>query len=131
MSIETSGLSNQQAFASQTTSSRQQPESSSAANAAPVATVNSVTDSVQQINSSEGAALSIEKLQDAVEKMNEMMQNGNRSLSFSVDDSTEKVVVKVMDLDTDEVVRQIPTEETLKFAEYLEGVVGLIFDETV
>jgi flagellar protein FlaG len=34
-----------------------------------------------------------------------------------------------MDLETEEVVRQIPTEETLKFSEFLEGMVGLIFDE--
>lgn len=73
--------------------------------------------------------LSIEKLQEAVDKMNALMQNGQRSLNFSIDDSTERVVVKVMDVQTDEVIRQIPTEETLKLAEYIEGMVGLIFDK--
>jgi flagellar protein FlaG len=61
--------------------------------------------------------------------MNELMQSGNRSLKFSVDDTADRVVIKVMDLETEEVVRQIPTEETLKFSEFLEGMVGLIFDE--
>jgi flagellar protein FlaG len=46
-----------------------------------------------------------------------------------VDDTAERVVVKVLDIETDEVVRQIPTEETLKFSEFLEGMVGLIFDQ--
>ncbi|WP_417585121.1 flagellar protein FlaG [Nitrincola sp.] len=130
MSIETSGMSNAQTVAVNTASSRQQSGPSSAG-MEPVSTVNNSTSAVQQTNGPEQTELSMEKLQDAVEKMNELMQNGRRSLNFSVDDSTEKVVIKVMDLDTDEVVRQIPTEETLKFAEYLEGMVGLIFDETV
>lgn len=130
MSIETSGMSNAQPVAVNTASSRQQ-SGPSPAGTEPVNTVNASPSSVQQANSTEQAELSMDKLQDAVEKMNELMQNGRRSLNFSVDDSTEKVVIKVMDLDTDEVVRQIPTEETLKFAEYLEGMVGLIFDETV
>ncbi|MFC6669790.1 flagellar protein FlaG [Marinobacterium aestuariivivens] len=77
------------------------------------------------------AAVSAEKLQAAVDRLNELMQSGQRSLSFSVDSSTERTVVKVMDVHTDEVIRQIPTEESLKLAEYIEGMIGLIFDETV
>jgi len=84
---------------------------------------------VTAIQAGQKAELSVEKLQAAVEKMNELMQNGQRSLNFSVDDSTERVVVKVMDTTTQEVVRQIPTEETLKFAEHLEGMLGLLLDD--
>ncbi len=131
MSIESTGLIGQQPTAANTASSRQQPEPSISAKAAPVATANDTTNAVQQADAVEQAPLSLEKLQDAVEKMNELMQGGKRSLNFSVDDSTEKVVIKVMDLDTEEIVRQIPSEETLKFAEHLEGMVGLIFDQTV
>ncbi|MBP0048545.1 flagellar protein FlaG [Marinobacterium sp. AK62] len=130
MSIETSGVSNPQTVAANTASSRQQSGPSSTG-MEPVSTVNNSTSALQQTNTAEQTELSMDKLQDAVEKMNELMQSGRRSLNFSVDDSTEKVVIKVMDLETDEVVRQIPTEETLKFAEYLEGMVGIIFDETV
>ncbi len=131
MSIESTGLISQQPNAANAASSRQQPEPSISAKAAPVATANDTTNAVQQADAVEQAPLSLEKLQDAVEKMNELMQGGKRSLNFSVDDSTEKVVIKVMDLDTEEIVRQIPSEETLKFAEHLEGMVGLIFDQTV
>lgn len=75
--------------------------------------------------------LSVEKLEKAIEQINEFMKSGDRSLNFSVDNSTEEVVVRVIDSSTDEVIRQIPTEESLKFAEYLEGMVGLLFDEKV
>lgn len=95
-----------------------------------VSTASPSDDSAAQGNrDAQQGGVSVEKLQAAVDRMNELMQNGQRSLNFSVDTSTEQVVVKVMDVQTKEVVRQIPNEETLKFAEYLEGMVGLLFDE--
>jgi flagellar protein FlaG len=122
MSIETSGLPPQTPVQNTNSSSRQLPEIDQSQAA-------SAEQSGSAVTAEQQASLSVENLQAAVEKMNELMQNGQRSLNFSVDDSTEKVVVKVMDTDTKEVVRQIPSEETLKFAEYLEGMVGLIFDD--
>jgi flagellar protein FlaG len=127
MNIETSGINTNAQSQQPSASSRQLPEANAAA--APVQTLNSATNAVQQTQQAEKPEVSPEKLQAAVEKMNELMQSGNRSLKFSVDDTADRVVIKVMDLETEEVVRQIPTEETLKFSEFLEGMVGLIFDE--
>ena len=129
MNIETSGINANAPSQQSSASSRQLPDSTSANAAAPVPTLNAATNTVQQAQQVEKPEVSPEKLQAAVEKMNELMQSGNRSLRFSVDDTADRVVIKVMDLETEEVVRQIPTEETLKFSEFLEGMVGLIFDE--
>lgn len=129
MSIDASGVNNAQTNLLNT-SSRQLPEApagNAAAKAVPA--LNASTNAVQQGQAAEKPEVSVEKLQAAVEKMNELMQSGNRSLQFAVDDTSERVVIKVMDMDTQEVVRQIPSEETLKFSEFLEGMVGLIFDE--
>ncbi|WP_417448383.1 flagellar protein FlaG [Idiomarina abyssalis] len=128
MSIDTTSLSNSAQLQQAQTS---QISSASSSSVEGVATVNTGTDSVQQSSQAEQQGLTRDKLDDAVSKMNELMQSTNRSLQFSVDDSSERVVIKVMDLDTEEIVRQIPTEETLKFSEFLEGMVGLIFDQKV
>jgi len=72
---------------------------------------------------------SAEELEKAVERLNEMMKDGQRSLSFSVDQDLEEVVVTVTDVQTDKVIRQIPNEESLQFAKNLEGVLGVIFNE--
>jgi flagellar protein FlaG len=128
MNIETSGINANAQSQQSSASSRQLPDARSV-NAAPVPTLNATTNTVQQAQQAEKPEVSPEKLQAAVEKMNELMQSGNRSLRFSVDDTADRVVVKVMDLETEEVVRQIPSEETLKFSEFLEGMVGLIFDD--
>lgn len=128
MSIDTTNVSNSAQLQPAQTSQVNKPSSSSAEG---IATVNRDTDSVQQGNQAEQPALTRDNLEDAVAKMNELMDTTNRSLKFSVDDTSEKVVIKVMDLDTEEIVRQIPSEETLKFSEFLEGMVGLIFDQKV
>lgn len=70
-------------------------------------------------------------VEDAVAKLNELMRNEDRSLNFSVDRSTDQVVVRVLDTNTKEVIRQIPNEEALKLAEYIEGLVGIIFERKV
>lgn len=77
----------------------------------------------------ETSEVSAEELQAAIDRLNELMKDGQRSLAFSVDDELGEVVVKVMDKKTDELIRQIPNEEALKFAKNLEGVLGVIFND--
>jgi flagellar protein FlaG len=38
-------------------------------------------------------------------------------------------VVKVVDNDTKEVIRQIPSEEMLKIAKYIDEITGLLFKD--
>jgi len=71
----------------------------------------------------------VEKLAEAVDKINEMMQQGRQMLTFQLDEESGRMVVRVIDSQTNEVIRQIPSEETLKFAKYVDGLVGLIFNK--
>jgi len=84
---------------------------------------------VAEGNREEQEKLAVEQLEAAVEKMNELMKDGQRSLSFSVDKDLDEVVVKVLDKETEELIRQIPNEEALQFAKHIEGLVGVIFNE--
>lgn len=77
----------------------------------------------------ENEQVSAEELDAAIERLNELMKDGQRSLNFSVDKELDEVVIKVMDTKTDELIRQIPNEEALKFAKNLEGVLGVIFND--
>lgn len=54
-----------------------------------------------------------EELAERLEQLNAQMQDMRRSLRFSVDDSSGRIVVKVIDLSTEEVIRQIPSEEMM------------------
>ena len=69
-----------------------------------------------------------ESTADLVEKFRSKMQNIQRDLSFSVDDSTGDVVVRVIDGESGKIVRQIPSEEILRLTERLDEMRSLLFE---
>ena len=97
----------------------------------------------QDVNEQENSQKNIvevntEQIETAVSQLREVLQVNNRQLSFSVDEGSNKQVVKVTDAVTGEVIRQIPSEEVLKLSERLQDlqldagtVVGLFFDKQV
>lgn len=70
------------------------------------------------------------QLQDAVNRVSDLVRMMKRDLEFSVDEGTGRTVVKVVDAESGEVVRQIPPEEVLAVAENLEEVRGMLFRGT-
>ena len=52
----------------------------------------------------------------------------NHRLSFSINSKLDEVVVKVIDTDTDKVVREIPPVELQHVYERIREVAGLLFD---
>lgn len=66
-------------------------------------------------------------VEQAVSRLEAFTQSISRNLSFKLDDSTGRVVVKVTDAASGEVIRQIPSEEVLKLAASLEDARSLLF----
>jgi len=60
-------------------------------------------------------------LDNAVKQLNSYAQSINRNLEFNIDIDNGETVVKVIDSDTDELIRQIPNEETLQISKKLEA----------
>jgi len=63
--------------------------------------------------------LSQEALEKVVSQLNAYIQNTQRDIDFSVDDATGRVVVKVIDSESEKVIRQIPSEEMLAISRHL------------
>ena len=57
-----------------------------------------------------------EDLGRTVQQLNELAQTVRREIRFTVDDGTGRTVINVLDAETDELVRQIPSEEVLALA---------------
>ncbi|MFT5839290.1 MAG: flagellar protein FlaG [Flavobacteriales bacterium] len=79
-----------------------------------------------------------EQLETAVSQLSEFVRTSNRQLNFSVDEGSNKQVVKVTDAESGKVIRQIPSKELLKLSERLQDLqtevgtaVGLLFNEQV
>jgi len=68
-----------------------------------------------------------------VHQLETQSQSLRRDLQFSVDDSTGRVIVTVTDSETNEVIRQIPSEELLALSRHLadavdDDVSGFLFE---
>jgi len=61
-----------------------------------------------------------EKLESAVASINDYVQSIQRDLQFSVDEDLNETVIKVVDRDSGELIRQIPEEVFLELARKLK-----------
>jgi len=70
-----------------------------------------------------------ERAKAAADKINEFIESFTRDLQFTIDKDTDRVVVKVVNRKSGDVIRQIPSEEALKIAKALDELKGLIITE--
>ena len=72
----------------------------------------------------------IERTEQALDKLNEIMRDRERDLEFSIDEETGRTILKVIHAESGEVIRQIPPEELLNVTRtFIEGTGSLINDE--
>ncbi|KYC29572.1 hypothetical protein ACY05_01745 [Sterolibacterium denitrificans] len=65
-------------------------------------------------------AASLAAVEEATRQVAELVQSRASNLVFSLDDDSGKTIVKIVDAQTDEVIRQIPSEEMLALAKSIE-----------
>lgn len=65
---------------------------------------------------------------DAVKQINRVVREAGQSIEFSVDDDSGRTVVKVVDTETNKVLRQLPSEATMAIAKGLDSVKGLLIN---
>ena len=71
---------------------------------------------------------STQQVQQAVEQIQRVVAVVAQNLQFSIDQGSGRTVIKIMDTETKEIVRQIPTEEALSIARALDRLQGLLLD---
>lgn len=101
-----------------------------AARAAPAARVRAAPSDSAPAATPASAAPTREQLDDAVANINKSLQSLSQDLEFSVDQDSNRTIVKVVDQQTKEVIRQIPSSEALEIAKALDTVKGLLIRQT-
>lgn len=71
----------------------------------------------------------LEDVQLAMDEVRAAIAPVAQDLLFSIDEDTGKTVVKVVDASTDEVIRQIPSEEIISIAKALDKLQGLLLKQ--
>lgn len=69
-------------------------------------------------------------LTGAVQKLNDYVAPALQTIQFSIDEESERIVVKVVDTATQKVLRQIPNEEVMAITKTLDKLQGLVIRQT-
>lgn len=83
---------------------------------------------VQAAEKPQQSELSGEQLEDMAEQMDAFIGSFNRGLKFRVDEDSGRNVVSVVDTDSGDIIRQIPTEELLQVISRLAEASGGLID---
>jgi len=78
------------------------------------------------VTSAPQAQPTLDQVQQALEQVQQVVRPLAQSLQFSIDKDTHGTVVKIVDTDTNKVIRQIPSEEMLQMAKALDKFTGLL-----
>jgi len=68
---------------------------------------------------------------ETIDEMNSFLDNMKRNISFSIDEDLGKSVIVVKDAESDEVIRQMPSEELMVLRKKMDDVAGILFDTKV
>lgn len=79
---------------------------------------------VQKQSAAQQSRPNRDEVKAAAAEITKIVQNVQRNLNFSVDEDSGETVVKVIDAQSDEVIRQIPSEEMLALARRLRELEG-------
>lgn len=70
-----------------------------------------------------------QQIAQAVEEMRSAISPVAQNLQFSIDQDIGRTIVKVVDASTDEVIRQIPSEEIVAIAKAMDKLQGLLIKQ--
>ena len=82
----------------------------------------------QKETSSSAAEITKQKANEIVASLSELSETLQTKLDFSVHEQTNDIVVKVIEKDTDKVIRQIPPEEMIALHEKMKDLSGFLFN---
>ena len=68
-------------------------------------------------------------LNNTVKKLNDQMDSLNINIKFGFNDKIDTMFVDVTERSTGKLIRKIPSEETMKLAEKMKEIIGMIFDK--
>lgn len=85
--------------------------------------------SQQQAAASRQAQQQSEQLKKAVAEMNRKINNSNEEAVFGVHEDTNRIMIKIMDKETKEVIKEFPPEKTLDMIARIWEMAGILVDE--
>ena len=99
---------------------------------------NNDVQNIQEIQAQKTEKESAEEIEQAFAEISEFMNVYNRNVNFSMDEKSEKTVIKVFDSDSQELIKQFPSEDLIKLAQKIRELrqdvdlkSGIFLDEKI
>lgn len=73
----------------------------------------------------------IEELEKSAEEANKIVQTVRKNLKFNVHEETNRVFVEVRNMETNEVIKEMPPKDFLDMLGRIREFVGLLLDERI
>lgn len=70
-----------------------------------------------------------EQLKKAITEMNKKINNSNEEAVFGVHEDTNRIMIKIMDKETKEVIKEFPPEKTLDMIAKIWEMAGILVDQ--
>ncbi len=70
-----------------------------------------------------------DQLKKAIAEMNRRINNSNEEAVFGVHEDTNRIMIKIMDKETKEVIKEFPPEKTLDMIARIWEMAGILVDE--
>ncbi len=77
----------------------------------------------------QGKEPSISTIESAISEMNSKIDMHRTRCEYAYDEPTKRISIKIYDKDTDDLIREVPAEETLKMLQKVWELAGIIVDE--
>ena len=81
------------------------------------------------LNQTNGQQMTTEEVKEVIESFQEMSETIQTKLSFSVDEENNEIVVRIFDKESEELIRQFPSEEMLSLQGKMSDLAGFLFDQ--
>lgn len=83
----------------------------------------------QQQQTMKNSQATPEHLKKMIAEMNKKINNSNEEAVFGVHEETNRIMIKILDKDTKEVIKEFPPEKTLDMIARLWEMAGILVDE--
>jgi flagellar protein FlaG len=67
-----------------------------------------------------------QKAEQAAKEINDFLKSASAGIEFQVDKQSDRVIVRVVDTETKQLIRQVPTEEMVAISHALDRMTGLL-----
>jgi len=104
------------------------PDASASSASVPVAPGTTASPTTQQVAAPQPEP-SASEVNAAVQKINTAMAAQSQGIEFSIDATSHRIVVKIVDQQTNKVISEIPSKQALAIADSLDQTQGLLIKQ--